>query len=160
MSDDPFAGLSEYVSASLATEWQRKSSFETRAFAVVSANVGMVTLAFVLARELALKGFDGVARQFLLGALAATVVSIVSAVVAARPGNFGTVYPEGLRHLLTKIVDGLDPVETAHQLVEVQLKDLEAARNANDLKVLWIGVSFAAFAVQCAMLSFALIAAA
>lgn len=158
---DPRAALDGYLSATLATEWLRKSSFETRAFALVTANLGFVTLFLALRTQLDLaQRLDRQPASCLaLLALAASVASIGAAVVSALPWNYPEVDPQALKDLSADIdAGGADDV--SGQIREVRLSQLEKTVAANNIKGVSSLVGFVGLAVGAAALVAALVTAA
>jgi hypothetical protein len=54
-SKEELAPLADYVDKEVASAWLRKASFETRAFSLVTLNIGAVTLYFALVSNFGLQ---------------------------------------------------------------------------------------------------------
>jgi hypothetical protein len=155
----PLAG---YVNRELAYEWQRKASFETRAFAIVTANLAITTLFFAISAQLGLEGNFRTApmKWLLLASLLFAALSTIFAVLVAVPRDYPAPDATGLQEMFHSIVDGKHSAEEAGQdVVEVEIAQLRAATKANDYKATMSIFAFAALAAAALALAAALILA-
>jgi len=157
-SKEELAPLSDYVDKEVSSAWLRKSSFETRAFSLVTLNIGAVTLYFAL-----LKGFNLTlvansfsSRAYFVVILLAATTSIAAAAYSALPADYPALRDADFQEFLTEIYDGKGG---DHVLVMLELKigQLATATRSNQRKAVAIFVSFAAFALLALLLIGALL---
>lgn len=146
--------LETYVSSELAYEWQRKNSFETRAFAVVIANLGLVTLSVAIGAQtrLFIHLSSGLPHILLISSLLPVALSLASAVLAALPSNYPAPTSAAVRALYDRMKgDQVGSQELTNQIVRARMGQLEIAVISNKRKSTYTIVAFAwlALAVTC-----------
>jgi hypothetical protein len=154
------AYVHEYVTGELTVEWQRKTSFENRAFALVTANFALVTFFFAITAQLKMLAnlHHNPSAKLLLAALAAVGGSIAFAVVAAAPGNYPAAEVAGIEELLNDVAtDDDDGQAILEEIIRTQIAQLDKARQTNSCKGFCVFVAFVALAIAAAALSAALI---
>jgi hypothetical protein len=137
--------LGAYIESELNYEWQRKTSFETRAFAIASGNVGLATLFLALDAQFKLTNTLGSTgeRALIFTSLACAIASTLAAVFSAIPYNYPTVDHEAISDLLKAIDTGsADDADICDQVLEARLEQLRRAFHANSTKAV---ASIAAF---------------
>jgi hypothetical protein len=163
MADAPDDGtlLDAYIREDIATEWLRKASFETRSFAVITANLGLVT-AFLALRtqlDLAQQLATGHQHTWATTALIAAGVSIVVAVLSALPWNYPSLDPDALRQLSVAVDQGKD-TGIGNELREARVAQLQQTVKANNTKGVLSLLAFVALGVAAGGLVAALLATA
>jgi hypothetical protein len=105
-SKDDFAPLADYVDKEVAAAWLRKNSFETRAFSLVTLNVGAVTLYFALVTNfgLHLTAIDRPSKTFLVLVIVSAAMSIIAAAFSALPANYPTLDPADLDGIFNEVL--------------------------------------------------------
>ena len=153
--------LDGYVKDELANEWVRKGSFETRAFAVLTANLGLVTLFLAVRTQLDLATRLG--RSPCPGlvqvALAGAATSIAAAVLSAMPWNYPAVTPAALKKLSADLKRGAT-TDAGTEVRDARVEQLRLTVRANGVKG-WLNFSaFLALGVAVAFLTASLVTAA
>jgi hypothetical protein len=156
MSDSPRELLLKYVEADLNAEWQRRSSIETKALAVITANLGVATLYFALRTQL---GLESISKSSFVAvcvvlALVATACSIGLAVAAVAPRKFPAASVDALSKLSTYIQthDKYPPERAIDNLLAGRIADLKTADTANNHKAKWFMAAVTAIAVSSILL--------
>ena len=162
MEIERLRALAAYVDRELGYEWQRKSSLETRGFAIVTANLAFITLFLAISAQLEL--LDNLSersmRWLLLAALILVALSTALAVLATVPRNYPTPEATALEELLQSILDDDVSIgQTTQEIAEVSIAQLRAATEANDFKARLSVGAFIALAAATVALAAALISA-
>jgi hypothetical protein len=138
MADDPQDLILKYIEADLASETQRKSSLETKAAAILTANLGIVTLFFAVRTQLGLATISTktLGGWLVYGALLAILVSITFAVLTAIPKRYGAASIEKLTALVdyAQRTPGYDYEAALQNIIKSRLVDLTDADRANSRK--------------------------
>jgi hypothetical protein len=143
--------IGAYIESELNYEWQRKASFETRAFAVASGNVGLATLFLALDAQFKFINTltSGGERAFVFSSLGCAIISTLAAIVSAIPHNYPTVDIEAIRDLMKEVVAGKsDDTDVHDQVLEARLEQLKGATRANSAKAAASVVAFAGLGVS------------
>lgn len=143
--------LRESVEAELKTAWDRKSSFETRAFSLVALNFGFLALYLSLQRKevLDVRLADG-PRCIFVAAAVVSALSVLCAAASAFPANYPALSVDRLqRHLDVTPESTTDSL--ARELLQSRILQLEDFRQSNRWKGIVVAISFILFAV-CAIL--------
>lgn len=163
MMERNLAALMEALSAELSEELARKTSFEMRAFAVVTANLALVTIWLSLDQALGLAA--RVVSEFGQTPLAIMAWSAVSAVVfavlSAVPLLQKRIVGDDWSELLNYIIDE-KPLDSAvlAALVRTRIVALKSRQAANTFRAwlllastvaLVIGVGVAAYTIAAAL---------
>lgn len=158
-SKEELAPLSDYVDKEMSAAWLRKSSFETRAFSLVTLNIGAVTLYFALVNSFGLKVVtsSSPSRFYLLVILLAAAVSIGAAAFSALPANYSALREADFNEFLTEIYDGSGG-DHNQVMLELKISQLGVATRSNQRKAIAIFVSFASFGLMALLLVAALLA--
>jgi hypothetical protein len=154
--------LAAYVDSEFGYEWQRKSSFETRAFSIVAANLAMTTLFLALSDRLELLPLlrEPPSSYLILAALSTSILSIGSGLIAAIPRDYPTPDADALEELFTELTEKQSkPQDLQEELLDVRLGQLRAAVNANDKKARYSIAAFTLMGIAAACLASALLAA-
>lgn len=150
--------LVEYVDSEFAFEWQRKAAFETRAFAIVSANLALTTLFLAVGAQFQLLAHldESPASWLRTVAIVAAAISTSAAVAAAFPGNYSAAPADALLELLDRS-SNMKPDEIADQIARSRIAQLAQAKKSNATKVVFTFLSFAALGVAACALTAALL---
>lgn len=144
------AAVATYIDSELTYEWQRKTSFETRAFALVTANLGLVTLFFAIsAQTRLLRHFaTGFPHAALILTLLPIATSLCLAVCSAMPGNYSAPTVEAIRALQGRVFDrNMSIDQVTEEVVEARLLQLESAGLTNKRRARFSMASFIALAI-------------
>ncbi|KRC51871.1 hypothetical protein ASE16_02030 [Leifsonia sp. Root227] len=163
------------VEAELTAVGTHKTSLETRAFSLITANLAIATLYFALRTQL---GFtadtaDGPVRTVLVIALIAVAVSVVAAVLAAVPLRYATFersYPrqksgqpepehQGLAALLDDAESGASP-DLDTELLQARIYQLDRGNSSNSFKAGTILLAFVATSIAVGLFVAAIVIAA
>ena len=119
--------LVEYVDSEFAFEWQRKAAFETRAFAIVSANLALATLFLAVGAQFELLAHldESPASWLRTVAIVAAAISTSAAVAAAFPGNYSAAPADALLELLDRS-PSMKPDDIADQIARSRIAQLAA----------------------------------
>jgi hypothetical protein len=134
VTSEPLAEFADVLDTLVDESWRRKSSFETRAFAALTANLALSTLYLSVSDKLNLvaelqQGWPG---TLALTALIASVASVVLAVASAFPSNYPSPNPKTLKTDFQTICDGeADARDVLIARIEARLQQYESAQNAS-----------------------------
>lgn len=137
------ADAAALLTTELTTEWQRKGSLETRALSAVTVNISFLALYFALwgspeestamLTPLHVIGFGFIAS------------SILCALGASLPANYGTPAIEGFEEFVRGVVGGTTTeADVLVDTLETRVAQLRSARKANDWKG-WLAMASLGF---------------
>jgi hypothetical protein len=158
-TDSNLKPLSDYVEAEITSAWQRKTSIETRSFALVTMNLGVATLYFALQTQFGInpQTISPTTRTLLLFSVLGLAVSVVNAAASALPFNYPIPAMAAFDDLLAAAKAG-DP-DQVEEILESRIKQLKSFTASNSRKVAFMIVSFLAFAAASVLMIFAIVTA-
>ncbi|MET7774154.1 hypothetical protein [Nocardia sp. NPDC005366] len=157
---DDLAAMSDYLDKEISIAWQRKVSFESRAFPIVTMDVGLVTLYLTLVKSLDLKlvttGFWPTSIALLI--VLAAALSILAAALVALPSRYPGYSAGGFAELYQEI---LDEKQVAHEqrIVESKIGSYEIACQSNHRKARMVFVAFFLMALLACLLIISILVA-
>lgn len=136
--------INDSVREELATEYSRKTSFETRAFSTVTANLTLVTLGLALSQALRLWGAMGLGLSaWALGfAALLCLASVLSAVAAAYPRVQEGMDAEFLSGAADYLDGDIEASDVYPGMIRARVRLLRTWRRANDERSRWSILSF------------------
>ncbi|WP_433578564.1 hypothetical protein [Nocardia brasiliensis] len=153
VGEEHLEALSDFLDKEIATAWQRKSSFESRAFPLVTMNVGLTTLYLTLLKsfdlQIVITGFWP--STWILTTIAAAFSSILFAALAALPARYPGHSVSSFWGLYEEAMKEQD-ADHYQRIVESKLFAYESACISNQRKALFIFVSFVFMALFAASL--------
>ena len=154
--------VDDWIRDELAIEWQRKESFETRALAIVAANVGLVTLFFAVADQIDFldRLRKGWGHTLLLVAFGFVIASTVAALVCAFPGNYKTLKIAEMEGFVDDVFDSdVELVDVHEGFIRLGLAKVRAWKRANRRKAIGAYVAFVCIGVAAVALVGAMLVA-
>lgn len=154
--------LNDYVTNDLAVEWQRKTSFETRAFAIVTANLASSTLLLALSDRAGLltRISSSSGRGLAIVAMIAGLASVMTSLLSVRPRAQKSLPVVELESVLSGILRGAKPEEVLSATVDARLGILDTIVKANDARGRWIATAYILLAVEATVLLASIIVSA
>ena len=139
--------LLRYVEKELDGETATKSSFEVKAFSLVSLNLGIVTLYFALRTQLALwqSVTWGVPDFLLVASTTLALASVVTAAIVALPARVLLLPNQALDKLYTAATSEAYRGAIIEEVLESRIKQLQAKSDTNSRKATLVVVSFCFF---------------
>jgi hypothetical protein len=138
-----------------AAEWQRKTAFETRAFAIVAANLAVVTFLLALSdRTGVLQSLRiGLPDKLVTAGLVVNGLSVLSALTSAIPLRYRAIGTEGFTAVLGRITgsERLSQAAVTTQSIKAKVRQLSSAKKANRFKAATSLLAFVAIAVASFM---------
>ncbi|MGW0247637.1 hypothetical protein ACWDYH_13460 [Nocardia goodfellowii] len=160
VAKDDLEAVSDYLDLELATAWQRKASFESRAFPIVTMDVGLVTLYLLLMKTLDLKvvtsGFWPTTTAVLIVIFAA--LSILSAALVALPAQYPGYSANGFASLYLEAVEN-ESSNHYQRIVEIKIRSYERACVSNQRKARIVFGSFLFMALLACVLIISILVA-
>jgi len=152
--------VSKVVEAEITLAWARKSSFEVRAFSLITANLAIVTIYFAIESQLGFTAHtrDSPPRALLVASLVALACSIILAALSVIPRNYPGMERGGLQQYLNEASQDL-PYDLPAELIEFRIVQLEGAARSNQLKGLFLVIAFCSLGLGVLCLSAALLLA-
>lgn len=150
--------VSDYLDKELAVAWLRKSSFETRAFPIVTMDVGLVTLYLTLIKTLDLKLVtqEGWPHTLAILIVVAASLSILFAALTAFPLPYAAYSPDGFDELFEEILQKKHAAH-AQYIVERKIQAYRSAWISNRIKAAFVFASFFFMATLAGLLIAAII---
>jgi hypothetical protein len=138
------AALSERVTAEYQTAWARKTSLESRAFALFTLTLGIATLYLAVREQLKLGDFPPGSLGFIVltAALVLTGVSTLAAIIGGWPGYYADFKFGTFSDFLAKSYD--PDVILEEGMLHLRIEQLEGTVRTNRRKAIWITIAFAA----------------
>jgi hypothetical protein len=151
--------LGQHVDDEFRIELDRKNSLETRALGIVSANLAIVTLYFVLVTTqlLSVQVKGGTSRTLTWIALISAIVSLVTALISAVPASYPTTELPAFTDALSDVKLGMPENELREEIIEARIAQLAAASKLNAWKAGIAILSFAALVAAVALFVIALV---
>lgn len=155
------AMLAAYVDSEFDYEWRRKTSLETRAFALVTANLAMVTLYLAVRAQSTLLAViqGGAPRCFAVVAFALIAISTFAAVISAAPMRYAGPHPDAFQELANSL-QSEKAASVQKEIIEARIAQLSRAFEANNRKATYAVFAFICTAGSAVALAGALIFAA
>ncbi len=152
--------VSKAVESEITLAWARKSSFEVRAFSLITANLAIVTIYFALELQLGFSAHtkDTPTRALVIVSLVLLVASIVAAGLSAVPRDYPGMEAGGFQDYLREAAAD-EPHDLVAEMVEFRIVQLEAATRSNQAKGVFLLVAFVGLAAGIAALAAALLLA-
>ncbi|WP_433725815.1 hypothetical protein ACQP0C_31395 [Nocardia sp. CA-129566] len=153
VEQDDLAAMSDYLDKEIETAWQRKAAFESRAFPLVTMNVGLLTIYLTLMKVLDLKivtsGFWPTICA--VGVVVAAAVSILCAAFIAMPANYPGYTPVGFLKLYREV---LNNKQASHpqRVVEAKIKTYDIICAVNQKRAKMVFTSFISMSVLACLL--------
>ena len=148
-TDDAAGRLLDYLDSELNAEAAFKSSLESRAFALITANLGIATLFVALATQFGrwTSLGQGDPQWWVFAALYLAAGSIVLGVVSALPMRVAAAAKGTERSLLTQLREGddVDPISERLDIADLKIERLDTMRTGNVFRsrtILWSFVCF------------------
>ncbi|MFI6170512.1 hypothetical protein ACIBCN_27275 [Nocardia sp. NPDC051052] len=145
--------VSDYLDKELAVAWLRKSSFETRAFPIVTMDVGLVTLYLTLIKTLDLKlaTQEGWPHLLAIMIVVAASLSILFAALTALPLPYAGYSPDGFDELLEEVLREQNAAH-AQYIVERKIETYRSACASNKIKSFCVLISFFCMTILAGLL--------
>lgn len=160
VKQEDLAAMSDYLDKEIETAWQRKAAFESRAFPLVTMNVGLLTIYLTFMKVLDIKivtsGFWP--SICAVGVVVSAATSILSAALIAMPANYPGFTPDGFLNLYREV---LDNKQASHpqRVVENKIKTYDIICAVNQKRAKLVFASFISMAVLACLLIISMIVA-
>ena len=150
--------VSRVVEAEMTLAWQRKSSFEVRAFSLITANLAVATLYFVLQAQLGYTAHteNSPTRALIVISLVLIAVSLVSAGLSVIPRNYPGLEKGAFLDYLREARDDA-PHDLVVEMVEMRIVQLEHSVRSNSVKAAFLMAAFVALGFSVILLAVALL---
>lgn len=163
MTTDGMKAAVAYVADEYAKEWQRKTSLETRALAVGTADFALVTLFGIWVDRLALLPDltdSSLAKWLCVGALGGALAAFALALGGALLFRFHGVELDVMDAFIdaTRTGEGMEDTDVLDEIARTYLGQLRAARGANARKFSMLAWAASILVVAAVVASSALVA--